>query len=265
MPPFRARYGPWAVVVGASEGIGAALAEELAARGLDLLLVARRPGPLEALAASLAARHGVAVRALAVDAGSRAGLDAIRAELAAREVGLLVMSAALAPVGDFLSITPDEHERVLDINCRAAVVLLRALAPAMVARGRGGVVLMSSLASLQGTATVAHYAATKAYLRVLAEGLWDELRPRGVDVVACLAGPTRTPTWLSARPRPSRLAPPVLEPRAVGVAALDGLGRGPIVVPGAANRAVAALMRHLPARAAVRLVSDAARRLYGAS
>lgn len=259
---FRARYGRWALVVGASEGIGAALAEELAARGLDLLLVARRPGPLEALASSLAAQHGVATRTLAVDVGSRAGLDAILAEARARELGLVAMSAALAPVGEFLSSAPEDLERMLDINCRAAVVLARALTPAMVARGRGGVVLMSSLASLSGTATVAHYAATKAYLRVLAEGLWDELRPRGVDVVACLAGPTRTPTWLSARPRPQLFAPPVLEPRAVAIAALDGLGRGPIAIPGLANRAVAALMRHLPTRAAVRLVSDAARKLY---
>jgi short-subunit dehydrogenase len=134
----------------------------------------------------------------------------------------------------------------------------------MVARGRGGIVLLSSMASLQGGALVAHYAATKAYLRVLAEGLWEELRPAGVDVVACCAGRVRTPTWKRSGPRAATLlAPPVMEAEPVVEATLAALGRQPVVIPGRLNRLAAlATSRLLPRPTAVALVSAATRRMY---
>lgn len=257
-----ARHGPWALVTGASEGLGAAFATRLARGGLSVVLVARREGPLAALAAQLAA-HGVATRTVAADLGGEAGLQAVTAATADVEIGLLVHSAALSPIGAFLEREAAEHAALLDLNCRAPALLAHHFGRAMAARGRGGIVLLSSLASLCGTALVAHYAASKAYQRVLAEGLWAELRPRGVDVLACLAGPTETPTFRVGRPRRGVLElPPVMDPGAVADATLAALGGGPVVIPGLVNRLSGALLRALPTPLAVRLVSASTRRMY---
>jgi uncharacterized protein len=190
---FRHRYGPWAVVIGGSDGIGAAFASNLARRKLNLVLVARRQDPLERLALALAEEHGVQIQVVVADVSTRAGVAAVART--GKDVGLLVCNAASAPVSPFLELTSDQLDAMLDLNCRAAAQLSRSYAAAMAARGRGGIVLLSSMAGNQGAALVAHYAATKAYLRVLAEGLWAELRPAGVDVLACCPGLVRTPTF----------------------------------------------------------------------
>lgn len=264
---LRARHGPAALVVGGSEGIGGAFARGLAARGLDLLLVARRREPLEALAAGLRAAHGVEVRTLAADAGAPGGADAILAAAAEIDLGLAVLSAAASVQGPLLELAPDVLARTLDVNCRAVTALAHGLARRLQARGRGGLVLLTSMAGLQGTAQVALYAATKAYVRVLAEGLWAELRPRGVDVLACCAGRVRTPTYDATAPAdPGRLAPAVMEADAVVRATLRALGRGPVVIPGLANRLAALVTtRLLPRRTAVALVSRSTRAMYPGS
>lgn len=258
---FRERYGAWALVAGASEGLGAEFAGQLAQRGLNLALVARRPEPLEALAAALRAAHGVEVRALARDLSKAEDLRAIADATQALDVGLVVSNAALAPIGAFLERPEAEHQALLDVNCRAALFFARHFGPRLVARGRGGLVFLSSLASLQGTALTVHYAASKAYVRVLAEGLWEELRPSGVDVLAVVAGPTHTPTWEASSPKPGFFTPVQPAP-AVVRAALASLGKGPVCYPGAAQAALGAVMKLLPTSLAVRVVSDATRKLY---
>jgi short-subunit dehydrogenase len=258
------RYGPAALVVGASEGIGAAFARALASAGLDLLLVARRPAPLEALADELRRAHGVAVTVLAADAGAPGGAEAILRAAGPLDLGLAVLSAAVSLPGPFLDLAAEAAQRTVDTNCRAVTVLAHGLLGRLAARGRGGLVLLTSLAGLQGTAQVAVYAATKAYVRVLAEGLWAELRPRGVDVLACCAGRVRTPTYEASAPAdPGRLAPGVMEADAVARAALAALGRGPVVIPGLANRLAAFVTsRLLPRGLAVALVSRSTRAMY---
>jgi len=264
---FRGRYGPRALVVGGSDGIGAAFARGLAARGLDLVLVARRRPALDALADELRREFSVAVEAFSADASTPRGAAAILGRAEALEVGLLVCNAALAPIGPFLEVEGETHERLLALNCRSATVLAHGVGRRLAARGRGGLVFLTSLASFQGSALVAHYAASKAYLRVLAEGLWEELRPRGVDVVACCAGRVRTPTYERSGARALRWpAPPLLEPEEVVRATLAGLGRGPLVIPGRLNRLAAFVTeRLLPRRVAVACVSAATRAMYPAS
>jgi short-subunit dehydrogenase len=256
---FRERYGPWAIVAGSSEGLGAAYARALARRGLHILLVARRAAPLEKLAEELRARHGVEVRGITGDLAAAETISTIAAEAAGIEIGLLVWNAAHAPVGDFVAMDAGSLDRVADVNVRGPMRLARAVLPAMVARGRGGIVLMSSMAGNQGTARIAAYAASKAFGRVLAEGLWEELAPRGVDVIACTAGAVRTPGYASTA---GRDAPGTLDADQVAERALAALGRGPVVIPGFVNRLAAALMgRIMPRRAAIRIMAGTTRRL----
>ena len=258
---FRARYGPWAVVAGASVGLGAAFAEDLARRGLNLLLVARRPGPLDAFAADLRTRTGIEVRTAPLDLGAPGLADALRAMTRGLTVGLAVYNAADSRVGRFLDQSLDDHMQTVDVNCRGPIVVAHVLGTAMAARGRGGLVIVSSMAGFQGSALVATYAATKAFDTVLAEGLWDELRERGVDVVACCAGATRTPSFEATRPRGG--VPP-MAPAAVAADALAALGRRSTTIPGAANRLARVVMGHLvPRRVAVRIMGNATRRMYG--
>ncbi|MCC6523055.1 MAG: SDR family NAD(P)-dependent oxidoreductase [Polyangiaceae bacterium] len=263
-PEFHARYGSVALVAGGSEGLGAELARGLAARGLDLVLAARRPEPLRALGAELAQAHGVSVRSVAADLAEPDGVAAVVAATEGLELGLVVCNAALAPVGPFLAEPVARHERVLALNCRAPAMLIHALAPRLVARGRGGVVVCSSLAGQQGTALVAHYAATKAYLRVLAEGLWQELRPHGVDVLACCPGPVETPTFRRDEPSAAGwLSLPPMDAAAVAEETLRALGRRPVVVPGLRPALASALVtRLLPRRLAIALASAGTRAMY---
>jgi len=257
---FRARYGPWALVTGASEGIGECFARALAARGIGLLLVARREGPLEALAAELRSAHGVEVRTASADVG-RPDLLAVLDTLAGdAEVGLVVHNAAFSALGPVLDRPLDDLLKVIDVNCRAPLAMAHHFGRKMVERRRGGILLMSSLAGGQGCPMVVSYAASKAFEIILAEGLWDELRPAGVDVLACRAGPTRTPSYEASRPRKKV---PIMEPMPVVEEALAALGRKPVVVAGRLNRAVNFVMqRLLSRRAAVRFMGNSTRQMY---
>jgi len=260
---FLLRYGPMALVAGASEGLGAAFADALAARGLDLLLVARRAGPLVELAARLRAAHGVGVRTMSLDLGRDADLERLLALAGTLELGLLVYNAAASPIGRFLDVSAAAHRQVMAVNCRAPALLAHRVGRDLARRGRGGIVFMSSMSGLQGTAMVAHYAASKSYLRVLAEGLGNELRPLGVDVLASLAGPVRTPNYLASEPAPSVLTPTPCAPAAVVEETIASLGRGATCVPDSRDRVLAFVMeRLLPRRFAVELISAVTRRMY---
>jgi short-subunit dehydrogenase len=254
-PAFADRYGPWALVAGASEGLGAAFARSLARRGLRLLLVARRSQPLAELAAGLPTETVT----VAADLATADGLSLVLAAAADREIGLVVANAAYSPIGSFLDRELADAQRALDLNCRAPVTLAHQLLPPMVARGRGGFVMMSSLSSLQGSPGISTYAASKAFDAVLAEGLWAELRGTGVDVVTCLAGAIATPGLAAAAATKS--PPGTVAPEVVAEAALSGLGRGPRVVAGGLMKLSAALVSRLPRRVAISMIARASRDL----
>ncbi len=260
---FLGRYGPWALVAGGSEGLGGAFAEELAGRGLNLILVARRPGTLEAAAEKLRADHGVQVRTLAADLAEADILRLLEDEAADREIGLIVCNAALAFTGRFLEADLATYRRMIEVNCMSTLTLVHHFSRKMAARGRGGIILMSSMAGFQGSPMVAVYGATKAFLLTLAEAVAEELRPSGVDVLACCPAVVRTPNFLSDGHDPNGPAPLSIEPSRVAREAVSGLGRKWIVVPGVPARLVRFLMaRILPRKAVVSMTGRNTRAMY---
>jgi short-subunit dehydrogenase len=254
---FADRYGPRALVAGGANGMGAEYCRQIAAVGIDLVILDRDESALAATASELrSARDAVDVVTAVVDLGQpyESLLDAVRRAVGDLEIGLFVANAAWSPVGPFLDTDLAGLLAAIDINCRAPVVLVHELGGRMVARGRGGIIIMSSIAAETGTANVALYSATKAFDLVLAEGLWYELRDRGVDVVAIRPGSTRTPGWQSTQP-PSGDLKGVMEPVDVVRDALAALGTTPSIAAGVANRAAEAMFRSMPRRDVIELMS----------
>lgn len=234
---FADRYGRWAVVAGASAGLGAAFAENAASHDLDVVLVARRQHALDETADDLRARHGGEVRTIVADLAEADAAARILEATDDLEVGLFVYNAAAAPQGPFVEVALGEHLQNIAVNVTTPTVLAHAYGSRMVDRGRGGIALVSSMAALQGTKVFATYAAAKSYELILAEGLWDELRDHGVDAIAYVVGATATPTFLESRglsgtddARMATTAGPAIDPRtpeAVAQALFEALGSGP--------------------------------------
>jgi short-subunit dehydrogenase len=189
---FVGRYGPWSIVTGASDGIGEAFARALARRGVSVVLVARRRDRLEALAAELRTRHGVQARVVAADLAGADGVPAVLAAIAELDVGSLVAAAGFGGFGRFVARRAADELEMVDVNVRAVVALGHAVAARLAARRGGGLVFLSSIVAFQGGPGSATYAATKAFVQALAEGLAVELAPAGVDVVASAPGPVRS-------------------------------------------------------------------------
>jgi short-subunit dehydrogenase len=186
------RYGPWAVVTGASDGIGLAFAQHLAAAGLHLVLVARREAKLTSLAAELQQKHGVQCRVLSADLSDLEAVRRVADATSDLDIGLLVAAAGFGTSGPLLESGLAVETEMVDLNCTSVLALAWHLGPRLVKRGRGGVVFMSSLLAFHGTPRAANYAATKAYIQTLAEGLRVEWAPQGVEVIACAPGPIRS-------------------------------------------------------------------------
>jgi len=260
---FAARYGPRALVAGGASGMGAEYCRQIAATGIDLVILDRDASSLEATASELRSRpDAVDVVTAVVDLGQPFGhlLDALQRAVGDLEIGLLVANAAWSPIGPFLDSGLDALLAAIDINCRAPVVLVHELGARMAERGRGGIIIMSSLAAETGTANVALYSATKAFDLVLAEGLWYELRQSGVDVIAIRPGSTRTPSWQSTQPASGDLRG-VMEPADVVRDALAALGTTPSLAAGVANRAAEARFRAMARRDVIELMSGITSRL----
>lgn len=194
-PDYAQRYGPWAVIAGGSEGIGASFARMLAASGIHLVLLARRAGPLETLASAIRADFDVEVRPLAVDLTRRTLVEEIAEATTDLEVGLLVYNAG-ATIGydRFVDWKREDLDFMIALNCSAPVHLAHHFGRAMSRQGRGGMIFLTSAAASSGAALMSIYPATKAFDHILAEGLWHDMKPAGVDVLSLVVGATRTPS-----------------------------------------------------------------------
>ncbi len=262
---FAARYGPWALVTGASSGIGAEFARQIAGRGVNVVLIARRTERLTTLANEIQNRHGVDTQVIDIDLTLDGADTRVAGGVGEREIGLLVNNAGLGRSGRFIDQRANDHARMLDLNCRAPLLLAHWLAPPMARRGHGGIIFTSSLSGLMATAQLAHYSATKAWDHFMAQTLHAELRHEGVDVLSVCPGPTDTEFFGDGEFQPSRWPKAARQqmsrPSDVAQAALDGLGRTSVVVPGVSNKIIAAARRLIPERYIARLTDRAMRRV----
>nr|WP_163803209.1 SDR family NAD(P)-dependent oxidoreductase [Mycolicibacterium anyangense] len=227
-----AKYGPWAVIAGGSEGVGAEFARLLASSGINLVLVARKPEPLQQTAADCRAL-GVEVRTLATDLTSTAAVDSLTELTSDLEVGLLIYNAgANTCSAEFLDADLDEFQRVIDLNITTTMALTQHYGRAMRQRRRGGILLVGSMAGYMGSVHHTVYGGVKAYGRIFAEGLWLELRNHDVDVLELVLGVTRTPAMQRVGLNFDVPGMRVAEPADVAREGLEQLGNGPVYVAG---------------------------------
>jgi short-subunit dehydrogenase len=245
------RYGPWAVIAGGSDGIGASVARLLGERGVNVVLVARRPDALADVARTVASES----RTVTVDLSTLDAADALIDATSDLEVGLLVYNAGADPyMSQFLDQPVEIWQEMVTRNCTTMLRVTHHFAGRMVARGRGGVVIISSGAAWAGGARLAVYGATKAFDLLLAESLWAELGSSGVDVLGMVLGTTDTPAF--RRLVGGRLPPGVADPDDVARDLLDQLADGPTFPPDASP------LGAVPRRRAVELISQAAAALH---
>jgi uncharacterized protein len=190
---FAARYGPWAVIAGASEGTGACFAEELAEMGINLVLVARRADALDALGARLKASHGVEFRAIVQDLSAPGAGEMIVAACAKLDVGLYISNAGADNFTHFFEDPVESAHRLVRMNIATLIDAAHGFGRRFLDRGRGGIVVMASGAGLGGQPLLALYSATKAFEINFAESLWAEYSVRGIDAIAVAAPIMNTP------------------------------------------------------------------------
>lgn len=261
---LKDKYGPLAVVAGASEGIGAEFSRQLAAEGMDLLLIARRKTPLEQLARILEERYSINVSCIVCDLSADDAAQIIKEAAGEREINLLVYNAALSYIGPFENNTAEQYNKIAITNMVTPLKMIHLFGETMIKRGRGAIILMSSLAGFQGSGFLSVYAGTKAFSRILAEGLWYEWKNLGVDVIACCAGATSTPNFINTRPgKKGPFAPAIQHPGDVVRDCLMNLGKKPSVITGRGNRFASLIMHKiLPRKMAVLIMGNTTRKMY---
>lgn len=253
---FHQTYGPTALVTGASSGIGLAFAEELARRGLDLILTARRTDRLKALADRLTASHGVAVSVIGADLQEPDAPARILQRTGHADIGLLLSNAGFNIKGAFELQDPVRMAGMLTVNCHAPMQLAHGLLPHLKRRGKGGIVFTASVEGLIGCPYSAAYSATKALVVALGEALWGELRGTGVDVLTLCPGATDTEATAGMKGLAN-----LQSPNDVARLALDNLREGPTFVPHEHYRAMFQAIRAQPRREALAAMAESMKRM----
>jgi uncharacterized protein len=247
---FTNRYGPVALITGASSGIGKSFAEQLAQLGMDLVLVARRVDRLESLAQHLQTTHGVAVKVCAVDLAEANAVEQIADATAPLDVGLLVSNAGFGLKGDHSVNDPRAMAEMLTVNCHAPMQLTHRFIPRLRKRGKGGIILISSVEALIGCPYSAAYSASKAFVKSLGEALWGELTLDGIDVLTICPGATDTEALGRHGIDPATL-PHVMSPDAVAKLALENLNSGPVLIASEHYKATFDRLLSMPRRDAL--------------
>ncbi len=261
---LRQKYGPLALIAGASEGIGAAYAHHLAAAGINLVLVARLKEQLEQFAAKLTTRYGIETICIQEDLADPDAAERITKHIKAHEINLFIYNAGNSYIGKFEEQSWKVHREIAITNMITPLQLVHSIGPDMLRRGKGAIILMASLAGFQGTPFIATYAATKAFDQILAEGLWYEWKSRGIDVIACCAGATSSPNFLNTNPGKQHfMAPKVQTPEEVVSECFKRLGTTPSFITGRANKVASFFMQRILSRKkSVTTMGDTTKKMY---
>ena len=267
---FSDKYGPWALVAGASDGLGAAFARALAERGLNVVLLSRRESVLGDLAGEIEQSTGVQTRVIAVDLATDGAAAEVMTATHDLEIGTFVYCAGADPdFAPFLSQPVGNAEAMIRRNCLVPAQLSHHFAHSMVTRGRGAIVVLGSGAGLAGGPNMVAYGATKAFGMVFAEALWAELHDTGVDVLGLILGKTDTPALRRLEHARGRLAHLDDRPQdAVAVddviaEAFENLRNGPTWIVGANMRAAAQMLGSVSRNEAVGLIAAASAAAMG--
>jgi uncharacterized protein len=251
--PSMSKYGPAAIVTGASSGIGRSFAKLLAEAGYDLLLPARRIDRLTELAKELTATHGVSVTPLQVDLNDISAVDTIFEAAANMDVGLLINNAGFRDAGPYQDVDPARAASMIDVNDKLPVLLTHRMIPRLMARGKGGILFTGSIEANMGFPFSCVYAATKAFIRSLGEGLWGELQVHNIDVLVMEPGSTDTENYARQGLDASE-SDSVWHPDDVARAGLENIANGPILGVGDAGEREAILgMAAMPRKDALKL------------
>jgi short-subunit dehydrogenase len=225
---FPKRYGAYALVTGASEGIGQSFAEELAQAGMNVVLVARRQDRLNALAHELEGKYKIMCPVIAADLSSTDQLSELIEMTDKLDIGLVVCNAGFGTAGNFLDADIDNELNMLNVNCTAVTKLAHHFGLKFKTKGVGGLILLSSIVATQGVARAAHYAATKAYVHTLGEGLQQEWLDSELDLLIVAPGPVNTGFAQRSKMQLGKAA----TPQVVARQSLKALGRQQLIHPG---------------------------------
>jgi short-subunit dehydrogenase len=257
--PLKRRFGPTALITGASDGIGRAFATQLAEHGFDLILVARRGEVLQEVALDLATRFGGDVRVLAMDLSDPAAVPELMSLTQDTPVGLVVAAAGFGSIGPFLDQNMAFEINMVDLNCRSVVELSHGFGQRMARQGRGAIVLFGSLLGFNGAPLSATYAATKGFVQSFAEGIAAELRPLGVQVLSVAPGPVGTGFAARAGMQMGQAA----TPEVVARSALAAVGRRTTVRPGFLAKFLGWSLAVLPRWGRVRVMGQIMKGMIG--
>ncbi|MEN8107747.1 MAG: SDR family oxidoreductase [Pseudomonadota bacterium] len=262
MTEFISKYGPWALITGANAGIGKAIANELASRGINIIGVARRRELLDQLQEELEEKHGIEVRTIPADLTDPETINKIVLVTCDLEIGLVVPNAGVEVSGEFINTSLEENDQMIRLNVQAPMQLAKTFGAKMARRGRGGILFISSLVGYQGVPLLANYAATKAYILTLGEALNTEMKKYGVDVTVLSPGLTVTDMSTNMPFDFSMIPMFFQQPEQVAVTGVKALGNKATVVPGLLNKFYAWENRFIPRSMPVRLFGILMRRAF---
>jgi len=265
MTEANGRYGNWALVAGAAEGIGEGFCTALAEKGFNIILVDKNAGAMHDLALKTENAYHVKTLEVIIDLGTQDAADQCMNAARSTDCRLMVYVAAFSRVCSFIKLNHDELDGFLSVNTRTLLHLVHGFSGRLISTGKtGGIILVSSLAGLIGPQYVAAYAATKAFSIRLTEALHGELREHGIAISVCCAGTVSTPTYLKSQPSFEKMKPPVMEAGDVARYAIRQLGKKTICIPGIKNRMqYFFLMNMIPRQLASRLINLAMKKMYG--
>jgi len=246
MKNFTKKYGPWALITGASSGIGKEMATQLAAEGLNLFIVARRENLLTALKNKLTSKYDIQVQTLTLDLTKNDAVEKLADATSTLDIGLVIPNAGVEVVGEFVDTDMQKNNSLIQLNTMVPMQIANVFGSRLKKRGAGGILFVSSLFGYQGIPFVANYSATKAYILSLGEALHVELKPYGVDVSVLSPGLTATEMAANMPINFKKIPIPTMKPERTARIGLNALGKKATVVPGLINKIYAWENRFIP-------------------